>query len=888
MNKVSNINLSELALLADINTLTITPNNRTAACLSNRVIEHVLSQTNKNACVAPTILPLDTWVSSTFLSLRTQNIAPFCNLSMIGDNELTAYWVKAIHNDKMAGSLVNLSEWLSDAMSADKILSRWEVTKYQPDSSLSSAFMRWRANVQKEILTKGFVTKPMAIELLINAIKKGEVKLPKRVALYAFDEQPPLYKKLFAAIQDKAKLNTVNLVATSKNWYSVPTVDNDDQLTVVAKWASKIIDNEPGKTIAIVSHDLKANRNEIVRSLNDVFEPQWLLPSNKPYIAPYDVSLGLTLKQIPLYQRALHYLSITSEFVMTEHVLNIITDPFIVNSKTEKMARRKFASKMRDNRAHRTSLMQLAMKSYCPSILSRCLNEFVRINTTHPDKLLPSRWARLFNSSLNALGWARGVELSEMEALGADKWKSVLDSLSSLDMHTGEITRELAYKLINQYCQNTLVTPKSKNSPISVMGSLEAAGLNFDYIWIIDCVDNIFPAPASLNGCIPTQLQIDKKMPHSSGEREYEFTQMLFNRYASSCSRFYTSYTLNGPYGAHKPASILSNANSIIDSKSIIDNDVIDYHTLTFQQFNVKTKEDNIGKLEMKNNTVPGGVSLVDKIGLCMMQAITNFRMKVTDHTPNYNMGFTGAEKGIMLHNALESLWGSLIALRGKNKSDSYTLEVIDENKLAKLIANAVDIAFFWVDRTDIREVLIEQERSLMCETLSQWISLERDRDEFNIIALEKSDFIDLGGVKLKIRKDRVDHVFNSDNTHKTLALDAKSREESVSRSFGRNPKSQLPLAAISEDTDGFGYLNVVPNSPSISGLINCNETTYFKSVATHRYKASNDWATLKEHWLKLFSENINSYVNGDMKYTPSSEACMYCVKRSLCEHSVA
>ena len=888
MKKVNSITQQELVALAQTKNLTITPNNRTAATLTDRVVSFILDSNNTTACVTPNIVPLSRWIAGVFSELRASNIMPFSNLSIIAETDYISYWIRAMHFDDMNESLVNPSEWISDAISADKSLSRWEVNEYQPDSNLTSSFKRWRKKVHSELQYKGFVTQSKAIELIIDAIKAKKLSLPQNVFLYAFDEMPPLYKTLFNTIKEYAGLDELKPVREKSRWLTVETEDENKQLETVARWASKVIETEPTKTICIVSPDLKQDKKAIIKSLNAVFEPQSMLPDSGSYSAPYDVSLGKSLALIPIYRRALYYLGINDGIVPSEDVLNIVKDPFTTSTHKEKMQRRKFANVMRDNRGIKTSLVQLAMRSSCPSSFATALNGFVRTLTQHPEFLLPSRWAQLFHNALSALGWAKGVRMNEFELAGLDKWKVALDSLSCLDIHTGEVSKSLALKILNQYCNNLLVTPQLKGSPISVMGTLEAAGLDFDYIWVLNCNDNIFPAPASLNSCLPVNLQIEKKMPHSSGEREFDFTEQLFTRYSGSCDELYTSYIKKDKYGAKKAASILEHACGDVEPENITDNDIINYKEIAYKQFSVYEQPDEIGFQKLENNIVPGGVAVLDKVQLCPMQAITNIRLKVNDHTPNYTMGITGAERGEILHNALEFFWDELMGQRQKGQYDSDNLKALDTNSLRELLNASVDSAFFWLDREDIEPALIEKERQMMLSKLNQWIELEKNRDTFNVIALEKTDFVNLGGLKIKIRKDREDEIIDSNNNHKTLALDIKSREESISSAFSSSmPKSQLPLAALSGNIDGIAYLNVIPHSPSISGVINSESSDDMQLLSEHKYKAPKDWDKLKDLWLKLFSKKIGEYVSGVANYTPSVAACMYCAKKSLCRHSI-
>jgi hypothetical protein len=174
-----------------------------------------------------------------------------------------------------------------------------------------------------------------------------------------------------------------------------------------------------------VSPDLKLQKREIIKSLNDVFEPQWVLPECGSYTAPYDVSLGEQLSQIPLFNRALYYLSLGNS-VKSEEIINIINDPFVFANK-EKMERRCFSKIMRDNRGIKTTLKSLAMKSSCPPLLAKSLNDFANLSEIlSKSALLPSKWAKVFSDLLSDIGWAKNIELNELELLGVKKWCSVL------------------------------------------------------------------------------------------------------------------------------------------------------------------------------------------------------------------------------------------------------------------------------------------------------------------------------------------------------------------------------------------------------------------------------------------------------------------------------
>lgn len=586
-SRVRNVAENDLLVIGDSDTLTLTPNNRTAVNLLQRAVSFELNKTGRSACRTPNVQSLSNWIESSFNSLRSKNVTPFCKLAIIGEQEVLSYWTEESYREQQSRNFVNNADWMSEVLKADKTLSRWCITEYSADTAVSEKFKQWRKNVHRKIANKGYVTKATALEMLIEATKKGTLELPTTVALYAFDEQPPLYKNLFKAIAKVVQLVEVDPHRTNNEWVKVAAANEEKQIDYAAKWASRIIETEPTATVAIVCPNLHNKRIEIIEKLQDIFEPQWILPENKSYTPPFDVSMGEPITNMPIIKRALFYLGIVNNQVESGQINSVIQDVFICADKEERLRRRQFALSMRDNRNYKTSLVKLAMRAGCPQDLKNKLSKYCRTMTNHPGKLTPANWAQLFHEALKALGWSLDLSVNEIEKRTLQKWGDCLDTLCGLDLHLGEISKNLAFSILANLCSATYVNAVNPGSPISVLGSLEAAGIDFDYIWVLDCNENVFPPPAKLNPCLPISLQVDNDMPHCSGDKEYRFTQTLFSRYQRSCGQLITSYSVQDNYGPLKPAAILKDIVAVGDIELYLDQTIIDYQKIEYKRYKV-------------------------------------------------------------------------------------------------------------------------------------------------------------------------------------------------------------------------------------------------------------------------------------------------------------
>ena len=93
-----------------------------------------------------------------------------------------------------------------------------------------------------------------------------------------------------------------------------------------------------------------------------------------------------------------------------------------------------------------------------------------------------------------------------------------------------------------QQAANTRFQVEDEGAPVQVMGMLEAAGLRFDHLWIMGLHDEALPAPANPNPFLPTSLQRQHRLPHSSPERELEFANKLMERLLASAPDVVLSY----------------------------------------------------------------------------------------------------------------------------------------------------------------------------------------------------------------------------------------------------------------------------------------------------------------------------------------------------------
>jgi ATP-dependent helicase/nuclease subunit B len=907
--KIDSITTAELDTICAENTLTITPNKRTCSNLTDRAVAYKMQ--DKKACKVPDIFDLDRWVRESFSDLRMANIAPFSRAAIISESAYAGYWVKEFSFDQSVCESLNVSDYLNPMIKADKVASRWKFGHDYPcDTPLSGRYKEWRLRVYEQLSKSGFVTINQAIEMLIEAVRTGKLSVPDNIAIYSFDEIPPLYQDLFNVLATKSQVLKVEVQSDKKAmWQKIGLKNKASQYETVARWALEYHTNNPGKRIAIVVPDMEANKKRIIRELDDLFKPQWSLDL-QAYKLAYDVSLGDKLTSFSFVSDALFTLSINTELENIENISRLFRIPSIKHFNIERYSRYKYANKIMDNGAFEKPLSTIYMHQECPLQIRNRLSDFEEILQLAPMIQLPSEWAKTFSEALDALGWLRDAGTSEYISNGIDGFKECFDKLGGLDLHLGAIERVLAHKLLSSYCEFHTVGASVGDTPISIFGTLEAAGLQFDTYWVVDCNAEVFPSMVSLNDCLPITLQIEKEAPHSSVLREFEYTNRLFDRYKSSCSQMYSSYVLENEKSVKvNPAYVLQSVPEVPSINEIICDDLLSRKELHYQRFNVVSSLD-VEPAPVKFSTdglktVKGGTGLVDSALRCSMGAYIKHELGFRELSSNRSIGYTSKERGDIFHEALEFFWIEIkkITMSQDFKNDHETLVGLTHENIFTLLDEGIETGLFWVARDDVPVMLRGSEKELIMRTLLQWIEIEKDRTPFNVVAIEMTKLVMLGDYAVKVRLDRIDEVILP-NSHLAVAIDYKSGENDINQALARKFSSQLPLASllsISNSTsakerpvfdgsiDAVGYANIRLNNASISGIGQGDDLIGLgiADASKHRSRsAPKGWDKLKIHWKENMIDSISNYASGKLTYTPSKQACEYCPNKNYCDYS--
>ena len=186
----------------------------------------------------------------------------------------------------------------------------------------------------------------------------------------------------------------------------------------------------------------------------------------------------------------------------------------------------------------------------------------------------------------------------------------------------------------------------------------------------------------------------------------------------------------------------------------------------------------------------------------------------------------------------------------------------------------------------DMPAHLLEAERECLRLLLREWLCVEHARPPFAIQSVELPAEVAIGGLNLRVRIDRIDHLDDGSS----LLIDYKSGKKSPADWMGERPaEPQLPLYAVamSDQVRGvaFGivrrascaYAGLADRDQGIAGVMDAAEWTAKSGMLS--------WEELRAQWLRVLEALAAAFREGDARVDPrdGAQTCQYCSFPALC-----
>jgi probable DNA repair protein len=894
--------------------LILTPNQRLASRIQSAYAIACHEQ-GQLVVDSPAVYSFNQWVDRCWQRLLINANSLAMHHKTLSASQEQAVWERVVSSSHLGAALLRPSATAQQAASAYRTLINWKQcpsdqhlrTLFKGDED-AAVLLGWIDQFESLCDNSHWLPSVRIAEKIHAAFEQGVLPSIGDVLLIGFEDMPPLHQSLLdtAGIAEHVTLNrkpaAVDVVAcesTQQEWLAA------------AVWAKQILKNDINARVAIVVPDLAQQRQSLERVLLSVFDPahNQVTSAEGEAIArrnlPFNVSAGYPLIEAPVINAALNALSLAFDSVDVATLEALCQSPFYCNKDVDLDSLSRLITQVRAQKTFELSAATFRNMAIDISEKSHVHNEaaddlgwqfatkLIEIGTltrsSRISKVRPfAQWLVLFQSILKTVGWPGSRVLDSIEHQQVSQWQQAISDFTALDfvlppMSFGESLSQFRSILSRQIFQ-----PQTADSSLQILGTLEAAGLQFSHLWLQSMSEQQWPPTPSPNPLLPFSFQRQQRMPHASAERELEYAQNLTQRFIHSSDFVVVSSPLSIDDNPAATSSLFA-AYPQLKLEQLLSRDIdslvplIEIRRRHYESQSIEWFEPGDAPQVQKNEKIRGGSSLFSSQSACPFRAFANHRLSLKA-LAEPELGLNAADRGSLLHRALELLWQKL-----KTQQALLALDESGQSTLCEETARySVDeIAQRKPSRLGSRYKQLESLR--LKKLLHAWLEVEKGRANFKVVGIESRKVFQFSVLELETRIDRVDQLDDGS----LLVIDYKTGLTSVNRWWGDRPdEPQLPLYSMLTDNEddevgGVMFAQVRSDGCSIKG-VGAEELQENSIQFKDKYKTDagvTGWSQLKQHWEKVLTALAEDFISGKAQVDPKQPAqtCQYCDLASIC-----
>ena len=867
--------------------LTLTVNARLARWL---LLEHdeQKRKAGENAWQTPPILPLSSW-------LRNVWLASWPEKYLLSELQCEKIWEEIINQDSARLDLLHLQGVASQTSKAFSLLHEYRLPrdkKLYEQTDESKAFLRWIKKFESRLSSA--LAPCMLMDAVRNSMQEGEILIPHSLRIRGFEEQSPQLKYFLNFLREKGtRVDFLSPVPSPEILAQRMEKLNDKNVNVeeyenrqgeaeaCACWVRSIF--QPGKRIGIVVPELEKYRTLLKRELAAELVPETIFSLDEEDL-PFNISLAPPLSQEPMIKLALNLLSVKTSNVPVSTFLSIIQSPFFgfafpptrEISDLERNLRKKRVLSIPLDRFH----------SICGSVPQvDQLVESLKSWTLNNSKLMPEKWAKELSDFLKTTGWpgkvAPGTDKQSVLSKrhqGFEAWKDCLNQLCSLNQILGPINR---LEVLNHLTHITRSKPFQSKTPehsIQVIGLLESSGMQFDYLWVMGCHHEALPAHPEPNPFIPYEIRNKYSIPRSNPQRELKFTEQSLTRLLMAAPDVHFSYPLHEGDMDLEMSPLLKRFPQ--DKKTPYLSNRIKDQVRAMNQLEKFTEPAFLQVTDSEKNQygtqgISSGYALLKDQVDCPFRAFARHRLN-SQRTPVAEIDFDNLDRGNLIHKALELFWD-----KTRNRKNLSNLSHgILEKRIEECVQEALKLCSQrTTGQTQFNKLEIERNVRLIHDWL---LNIERERPDFQVLHNEEDVSINLCGIKLSLRIDRIDEIPGKG----LLLIDYKTgREAKPAEWFAEKIRApQLPLYATAQPPVGLAYGHLTLGKPEFKGTADL-PLGKLKNYDFAKDTGCSTWKELLSYWKNNLNRVADEFLQGNNQVLPvnKGEPCLHCEFNSLC-----
>jgi len=892
---------TELAEWAARGTI-VTRTNRLAREIRSRI-----GQANARAGVTvfetPDVLPVEAWFEKLWTGLDAQ-------AELLRDSAELLLWRETIAADLLAERvgeetlLSQVTELAASAAGAWRWIRRWQEPIWEriplvPDVE---AFRRW-SQAFTHRLGSDWITAAQLPDAM--ALEAGSVRsaVGDYVTIVGFERIEPALHRLIDALRDlgvtvyEAPAAQGDPAAIS----FVPAASMDLEVRLLASSVRADIERDPSLNIGILAADLSSYRSTLERHLGAELDAPSLVPTAGQRLPSqrrvFDLAGAPALSEYGIIGHALDLLDLKLHDNAFADVSALLLAPYprltddAVRERDGTERSRVELKLRRDNRLTVSlDLLATVANDVGASEFAKSVARFTNLLPKTPHRARPSGWARHFDARLRCFGWpGAGIDHESDEGVAFTRWREVIDHFAALDCVSDAMSLDEARTELRRACRDITVQAASGGLGVQAMGLLDAAGIDFDKVYVVGMTADVFPAPTRPHPLLPAEWQRMAGFPLASPEVEAEFAATIWRHMRSSCEQLVVSWPMAGARGeTYVPSPVLGREAARAERPA--------EEEASRPWYGRPSALEGIEYAPADDGNVPparvrrGGTALLRDYSACPFRAFAAWRLKAGPYDePEAEPKAT--LRGELVHRVLEHVWLRI--------GDSQTLRKLDDAALREHVATAVEeaVAHRYPDASgSMHAPLVDW----LEQQVSSWLEFEKDtaRADWRVGGVEERTDVPIGeyegepAVTLRrLSVDRIDVL--DDGTELIIDYKTTSSKLTTSEWSSDRPKDpQLPIYALALSADdrrvaGVAFANLVSRDDlSFRGV--SDDSILDRQIGAPKKGSDPDWDGMQDRidrWGATLSTLAEGYAKGNASVSPRNPRmdCTWCARQPLC-----
>jgi probable DNA repair protein len=767
-------------------------------------------------------------------------------------------WEAAIRASQWGEALLAVPQAASDCRRAWELAHGWRIDHSLgnfPGNDDARAFAEWSADYARRCDREGNTDAARLADIVAPLLQEAALRKPRLLVAYAFDVVAPQTQEFLEACA-RVGIEVRSCAPDRRGGAAHRKVfpSAREELDAAAQWARGKLE-AGAKRIGVVVPELGQRRKEVARVFARVMQPAHNFPGAQKKAPPFNISLGAPLSDYPVVRAALSILELAAGEVPFEQASRLLRSPFVGGAEQEMGKRALLDAALRKKAPARVSLGKLVgLIEGCP-VLRRRLEALFAVPKN--ESVSPHDWGRHCTALLEAAGFPeRSLDSEEFQAQA--KFNETLAEFARLERVAPKMYFRQALARLRRLCADTLFQPETHEAPIQVLGVLESAGLAFDALWVSGLTDEAWPLHAKPNPFIPPALQRKAGIPEASAEATLERGKRITQGWLQAADEVIVSYPVREEDRDLLGSPLISGVSSPLETPET--RTYARYRDAIFSARRQETVED--GKAPALGTKTPkGGTRILADQAACPFRAFARHRLNA-EALEEPVEGLDARARGSLLHALMKELWTELKGSSGL------------AGEIGPVIERAAKAA---VVEAKLEEPFAALEEKRLAKLAREWLEVERQREPFEVVAMEEKRKLSVAGLELNGRIDRMDRLDAGGHA----LIDYKTGKPTPNEWLGERPDDpQVPLYALNakEDISAVAFAKLRTGEMRYMGFSD-------RKDLMPDVKPAKDWKALLAGWKKEIESLGAGFAAGDARVDPKKllATCRYCDLQPLC-----